>query len=68
MGPYLEVSLVRLKEPREGGFGVWNTGHKDLLNPEMDTESLIRQAGAPEQSWGRPRGWTPQGAWEGGRL
>lgn len=58
-GAYLEVTLVRLKEPREGESGIRHTGHENLLNPEMDMESLVRQAGAPEQGCGRPGGQTP---------
>lgn len=55
-GSYLEVTLVGFKEPREGEFGIGHAGHEELLDSEMDTESLVRRAGMPEQGWGPPRG------------
>ena len=46
---YLEVTLVGLKEPQEGELGIRDAGHENLLNPEMDMDSLVRWAGTPER-------------------
>lgn len=53
---YLEVTLVGLKEPQEGELGIRDAGHENLLNPEMDMDSLVRWAGTPERgiTWKDP--------------
>lgn len=44
------------KEPREGEFRIGHGGHEELLNSEMDMESLVRWAGNAEQGCGLSRG------------
>ena len=67
---YLEVTLVGLKEPQEGELGIRDAGHENLLNPEMDMDSLVSQfwrLEAPIQSvaWSQSQGdWLPEDALE----
>jgi hypothetical protein len=42
---YLKVTLVVLKEPREGTFGVWDIWHQQILHPKTDSETW-------SQNWG----------------
>lgn len=56
------------KEPREAEFGIRHHGHEELLNSEMDMESLVRWAGIAERGCGLSRGraWghsPPSGTW-----
>lgn len=49
-GSYLEVSLVGLKEPQEGDFGIRHPRKKQLLNPERDAEGLVNAVSPPSRA------------------